>query len=653
MSAPQVTPTGVVDDFVRAMDAVAEYVTVLDDVYQFKNADFAEALKAYEGNLQPDTLGDGAVRYYRVLDEVRIILGRIEERHLGDESQLPQKAKDFIKARMDRVRKRADRLETGFKPWERDCLGLLSVLSVAGSFAIPILGQDKSLLVQRTATNVRNATLLFDAVYSKLGSPDRWLDMFTQRILVPAPALLLYATTLHNQIFYHDPRYSMINLSLSAISVSVAIGKSAYPMIKESLEIRQVLKLLSSTDGEERAAYDNATAALAPDLNSLRDFKKKTQRLRENLALSATGRDAHNTLTGELNAVIDLILAMIDRARSKADNPDLMKKNGIVVLGGLVVITAIAASVHNEATLSQNIVWGVYYIWRLGVSAATSKHSKEDTLHMFCQAGAIVLFLLPTLYRDLLQHGPDAMNDFTRRTIALTLTTGVNGTIIHYFGPRGVPIVKSVMRLLGGICRPKASNDEEATIAMSRLNLGGPAVTVVEEIDDRRAASEETRPALVETFEEKVMETEALHVGIVEAINAEEKKCEETERVPPADPVEALLSAMDDYEQKALRHAGKQASPLGAGDPGSAAAALNALGRKKAAGVRKENPLVDFASALDIFKDVGFLGRGNESGQYDAIQSMIPSLIDDERLLRFGAMFSWWIAVNQSGGSVG
>lgn len=637
MSTPQITSTAVVDDFVRAMDAVAEYVTILDDVYQFKNADFAEALKVYEGNLQPDTLGDGAVRYYRLLDEVRTILGRIEEQHLGDEGQLPQKAKDILKPHIDTLLNRADRLETGFKPWERGCLGLLSILSTAASFAVPIRGQDKSLLVQRTATNVRNATLLFDAVYSRLGSPDRWLDMFTQRVLVPAPGLLLYATTLHNQMFYHDPRYRKINLSLSAISVAVAIGKSAYPMIKESLEIGQVIKLLNSADGQEGAAYDDATAALVPDLQNLQEFKKKTQRLRRKFALSAAGRDAHNTFKGELDTVINLVLAMIDRARTKADNPDLMKKSGIVVLGGLVAITAIVASLHNEATLSQTIVWGVYYIWRLGASAGNSNHKTEDTFHMFCQAGAIVLFLLPTLYRDLIQHGPDAMEDFTRCTIALTLTTGVNGTIIHYFGPRGVPVVKGIMRLLRGICRPKASNDDEATIAMHALTL---VDTAVEEVGDGKVEGADARLSVADMFEENVMKTEALHIGIVEAINAEEMKRDETECVVPADPLEALQSAMDQYEQTARRRAGKQATSLGASDPGSATAALNALGRKKTVGVKKENPVVDFASALDLFEDVGFLSGGSQTGQYDAIRSMITSLIDDERLLRFGAMFS-------------
>lgn len=637
MSTEYATPSGVVDDFVRAMDAVAKYVTVLDDVYQFKNADFAEALKSYHGNLQPDTLGEGAVRYYRLLDEVRVILSRIQERHLADEGQLPQKSKDILKAHVDTVFKRTDRLENGLKPWERDCLGLLSVLSVATSFAIPIRGQDKSLLVQRTATNVRNATLMFDAFFSKLGSPDRWLDMFTQRVLVPAPGLLLYATTLHDQMFYHDPRYSKINLSLSAISVSVAIGKSAYPMIKESLEIQQVLKLLNSADSEERAAHDLATAALVPELQSLREFKKKTQKLREKFALSAAGRDAHSTLMGELNTVIDLILAMVDRERAKADNPDLVKKSGIVVLGGLVVITAIIASLHNEATLSQTIVWGIYYIWRLGVSANSSKHRTEDTLHMFCQAGAIVLFLLPTLYRDLIQHGPEAMDDFTRRTIAITLTTGVNGTVIHYFGPRGVPIVKGIMRLLSGICRPKASNDVEAAIAMDRLTLTGP---IVEAGKDDRVESVDAQSALASIFEENVMETEKLHDSLVKAINAENDEREKEQRQELTTPLATLCTAMDQYEQKASRRVGKQRTSLGGDQPDKATAALNALGRTKVAMVGKENPIIDFASALDLFNDVGFLQAGAQTGQYDAMRSMILSLIDEEKLLKFGAVFA-------------
>lgn len=409
----------------RGFAACAPWVTVLDDTYQYQNTAFWQA---------STTEGEKDCFTFERLSEA------IEQVRCQSTHGLPDVCKTLIDKRCNAVEHRASRLQSGLSRPTRALIATLSLLCVVASFTIPIVGHDKSLLVQRTATNVRNATLLFDFVWSSMATADRWMDMFIQRILVPAPGLLLYAATLRNEAFYSTTTYKRVNLATAAIAVLAAIAKNAWPLVVDRVEMRRAVRAVGSKDTETNQSAADATPH---GIASLSATKSLLTALRASYQLSASGRDAVNALVGDIDALLRLLHAISSRRRAQSSNPHWLRKSTVVLAGSLVAIAAIVASKDNPATLQQTIVWGVYYIWRLVLSACNSSHGTTDTLHIFCQAGAIVMFLLPTLYRDLLVHGPDAMDDYGRRTLALVLTVTVNGTVIHYFGPRGVSLCKA------------------------------------------------------------------------------------------------------------------------------------------------------------------------------------------------------------------
>lgn len=440
------------------MDTCAPWLTVLDDVYQYDNVAFKEALCAWSGDLEPSNLPADSQAHYALLDQCRDILHRLENNHLGAESALPKKVKKILQEKSSAIRRRTDTLEHGMSSKQRVVVATFSFICVIASFGIPIAGRDKSLLVQRTATNVRNATLLFDFVGGSLASLDRWSDMFIQRLAVPGPGLLLYSATLRDQKFYHTHIYTILNLVIAAIAVAAAIGKNALALVIERQHTVHILSALRAKE-EDADPYAGATEALSDHVKELRAYKAKLAKLRKEFRLSACGRDAYSTFVRELDGLLRLVEVAINRANAKVPNPSWKKKLGVVVAGALVAVTAIVASIHNEATLQQTLVWGVYYVWRLALSTSTSVHTVVDTLHMFCQAGGIVIFLLPTLYRDLLVYGNGAMDDYTRRTIALSVTVGINGTVIHYLGPQGVVLFTLLLRKMQTAARSGRSVD--------------------------------------------------------------------------------------------------------------------------------------------------------------------------------------------------
>ncbi|MGO6746653.1 hypothetical protein ACCS93_29915 [Rhizobium ruizarguesonis] len=455
----------------RATDLVSASTT-LDDILQRDNTVFRDAMHLFNGNLEPADANDGAVRAYRLMEDIKRIMENVE-RDMAGHDHVPEGLTRFLagtvkssfKSTRDPTRylrrqglvvtKLLGAFEGSTSAFVRSAWTATVAVTLGWQTAIAVKGPDGSFIPLRMSTIQRSTFIFLDWIWNPVGNVDRIFDMFMQRAIVPGFTQLLYTFVCFERFraFYDTDGYKGINNSLGpAFTVGLVLSQWARKWHDNTDITIAVSALHPADDAGVEVGLAGLPERLRPRYEEARSTIARIKVLKERYSLSHGEEDTYNAMLEEWNRYVMCLGAMVNGAPQAEDDVDREEKEGVLFLTVMVSALQTAFTAKNPVSFATQLQQSIYFIERVRASTYTETHRLKKTSHIFSQAGAILIPMFPAIFIPLLIN-KDTFDD-PKWVYGSTISLGlIAASVVHKLAPISLPYLLPLLRGLGWIIR--------------------------------------------------------------------------------------------------------------------------------------------------------------------------------------------------------